>query len=130
MTAVSLQCKLKSHHPEWSNVLLLTPTSHPFLSHTINPRQVFNTTFIRWTTHQPKGLSAQDITMAGICDQLAQDFGEVEQQQPQQSPQQSGQQTQQGEGGTAAAACGLSGLADRAVSSAGEGCCVPKKKSG
>jgi hypothetical protein len=22
MTAVSLQCKLKNHHPEWSNVLL------------------------------------------------------------------------------------------------------------
>ena len=78
------------------------------------------------------------MTLAGICDGLAQDFGEVvapavavgEQQQQQQQQQQETerQETRQGSGGTAAAACGLSGLADRAVSSAGEGCCVPKTK--
>ena len=27
MTAVSLQCKLKSHHPEWSNVCITPPLS-------------------------------------------------------------------------------------------------------
>ncbi|EAQ88126.1 hypothetical protein CHGG_04745 [Chaetomium globosum CBS 148.51] len=98
MTAVSLQCKLKNHHPEWSNV--------------------FNTTFIRWTTHHPKGLSEKDIELAAICDKLATDFGElaVEGLQGQQQEQ---QQQQQGE------ACGLPGLANRAVGSAGD-CCVPK----
>ncbi|KAK4146855.1 transcriptional coactivator/pterin dehydratase [Dichotomopilus funicola] len=122
MTAVSLQCKLKNHHPEWSNV--------------------FNTTFIRWTTHSPPGLSAKDIDLAIICDKLAADFGEVvpasatsasgpvspsavsspasgEQGQGQQS--QSAQQQQQGGGET----CGLAGLADRVVGAAGD-CCVPK----
>ncbi|KAH6631755.1 pterin 4 alpha carbinolamine dehydratase-domain-containing protein [Chaetomium tenue] len=101
MTAVSLQCKLKNHHPEWSNV--------------------FNTTFIRWTTHHPKGLSEKDIELAAICDKLATDFGElaIEGLQGQQQEQQQQQQQQQGE------ACGLSGLANRAVGSAGD-CCVPK----
>ncbi|KAK4126246.1 transcriptional coactivator/pterin dehydratase [Parathielavia appendiculata] len=112
MTAVSLQCKIKNHHPEWSNV--------------------FNTTFIRWTTHHPKGLSAKDIELAAQCDQLAQDFGEVaeqEQQSTQPSPSQPTgrgpqQQQQQQTGGTAT--CGLAGLAARAVGSAGD-CCVPRK---
>ncbi|KAI1335434.1 transcriptional coactivator/pterin dehydratase [Xylariaceae sp. FL0016] len=57
MTAVALQCKLKNHHPEWSNV--------------------YNTTHIRWTTHNPQGLSALDVELARICDGLARDFGEV-----------------------------------------------------
>lgn len=71
--------------------------------------QVFNTTFIRWTTHHPKGLSEKDIELATICDKLATDFGEVAVETHQ----------QQGE------ACGLSGLANRAAGSAGD-CCVPK----
>ncbi|KAK1778620.1 pterin 4 alpha carbinolamine dehydratase-domain-containing protein [Copromyces sp. CBS 386.78] len=83
MTAVSLQCKLKNHHPEWSNV--------------------FNTTFIRWTTHVPKGLSSKDIELAAICDSLAKDFGETE-------PTES---------------CAMPNLADRAVASSGD-CCTPK----
>ncbi|KAH0532124.1 hypothetical protein TsFJ059_000857 [Trichoderma semiorbis] len=58
MTAVSLQCKIWNHHPEWSNV--------------------YNTTFIRWTTHVPKGLSDKDIGLATVCDSLAKDFGELE----------------------------------------------------
>ncbi|KAL2023078.1 hypothetical protein VTK56DRAFT_3988 [Thermocarpiscus australiensis] len=100
MTAVSLQCKLKNHHPEWSNV--------------------YNTTFIRWTTHLPRGLSAKDVELAGICDSLAKDFGEVEEQQQQtKEPQQQEQQT----------TCALSGLADRAVGSAGD-CCGPENLSG
>ncbi|KAL2755178.1 hypothetical protein ACRALDRAFT_1071727 [Sodiomyces alcalophilus JCM 7366] len=57
MTAVSLQCKIRNHHPEWSNV--------------------YNTTFIRWTTHNPKGLSDKDVHLASICDALARDFGEL-----------------------------------------------------
>ncbi|KAK4155781.1 pterin 4 alpha carbinolamine dehydratase-domain-containing protein [Chaetomidium leptoderma] len=111
MTAVSLQCKLKSHHPEWSNV--------------------FNTTFIRWTTHHPKGLSALDVELAAICDGLARDFGEVvaveKPQEQQQQQQQQAQQTQPPQEGQASGGGGLSGLANRAVGSAGD-CCVPKKK--
>ncbi|KAI1394102.1 transcriptional coactivator/pterin dehydratase [Hypoxylon trugodes] len=88
MTAVSLQCKLKNHHPEWSNV--------------------YNTTYIRWTTHNPKGLSAKDVELAAICDGLARDFGEIIEEP------------------AGADACGLKQVADRAVSSAGD-CCTPKK---
>ncbi|KAK3323933.1 pterin 4 alpha carbinolamine dehydratase-domain-containing protein [Cercophora scortea] len=86
MTAVSLQCKIQNHHPEWSNV--------------------FNTTFIRWTTHSPKGLSSKDIDLAAICDSLARDFGEIDQQD---------------------LTCQLPSLADKAVTSSGD-CCVPKTK--
>ncbi|GAB1318881.1 hypothetical protein MFIFM68171_09091 [Madurella fahalii] len=96
MTAVSLQCKLKNHHPEWSNV--------------------FNATFIRWTTHHPKGLSSKDVELASICDELAKDFGEVVEEQ-----QQSQQEQQQDQ------ACQLSSLADRATGAARD-CCVPRKK--
>lgn len=39
---------------------------------------MYNTTFIRWTTHNPRGLSAKDVEMAGICDGAAKDFVEVE----------------------------------------------------
>ncbi|KAI0132293.1 pterin 4 alpha carbinolamine dehydratase [Xylariales sp. AK1849] len=89
MTAVALQCKLKSHHPEWSNV--------------------YNTTFIRWTTHNPEGLSAQDVELATICDSLARDFGEVI------------------EAGGDSSNCGLGRrLADTVSINAGD-CCTPKK---
>ncbi|KAG6007536.1 hypothetical protein E4U21_005837 [Claviceps maximensis] len=84
MTAVSLQCKLKNHHPEWSNV--------------------YNTTFIRWTTHSPKGLSITDVKLAALCDSLAKDFGEMD-------PE--------------SASCEMKTLADRAVSTSGD-CCAPK----
>jgi len=48
MNAVAQECKKQRHHPEWSNV--------------------YNMTFIRWTTHHPQGLSAKDILMARFCD--------------------------------------------------------------
>ncbi|EFY87560.1 hypothetical protein J3458_002138 [Metarhizium acridum] len=86
MTAVSLQCKLKNHHPEWSNV--------------------YNTTFIRWTTHNPLGLSEKDVRLAGICDALAKDFGEL-------VPE--------------PASCEVKGLADKASSASGD-CCMPRKE--
>ncbi|KAI4865802.1 transcriptional coactivator/pterin dehydratase [Hypoxylon rubiginosum] len=88
MTAVSLQCKLKNHHPEWSNV--------------------YNTTYIRWTTHNPKGLSAKDVELAAICDNLAKGFGEIAE--------------EAGSGDSGA----LKQVADRAVANAGD-CCTPKK---
>ncbi|KAI0185380.1 pterin-4-alpha-carbinolamine dehydratase family protein [Xylaria flabelliformis] len=91
MTAVSLQCKLKNHHPEWSNV--------------------YNTTYIRWTTHNPEGLSAKDVELAALCDALARDFGEV---------------VVDNDDENAARSCSLRQVADRVVSDAGD-CCAPKK---
>ncbi|KAL8371938.1 hypothetical protein RB595_001646 [Gaeumannomyces hyphopodioides] len=91
MTAVSLQCKIRNHHPEWSNV--------------------YNTTFIRWTTHNPKGLSALDAELAAKCDDLAREFGEQQQEEP--SPK-------------SAASCNLQDLASAAATSSGN-CCGPKK---
>ncbi|EFQ27675.1 pterin 4 alpha carbinolamine dehydratase [Colletotrichum graminicola M1.001] len=96
MTAVSLQCKIHNHHPEWSNV--------------------YNTTFIRWTTHNPKGLSGKDLKLAMICDALARDFGEVE------VPPAAGVEGD----GEATISCGIRGLADKAAGTAGD-CCTPKK---
>ncbi|TLD31263.1 hypothetical protein PspLS_02773 [Pyricularia sp. CBS 133598] len=88
MTAVSLQCKIKNHHPEWSNV--------------------YNTIFIRWTTHSPKGLSAKDVDLAAVCDSLANDFGEVKQ-----SPDEEN------------AMCKMRDLTSTVTANAGD-CCVPK----
>lgn len=73
------------------------------LTHSIT--QVYNTTFIRWTTHSPKGLSDKDIDLATICDSIAKDFGELEPEP---------------------ASCVMPSLADKVVESGGD-CCVPKK---
>ncbi|KKY33596.1 putative pterin 4 alpha carbinolamine dehydratase [Diaporthe ampelina] len=99
MTAVSLQCKIKNHHPEWSNV--------------------YNTTFIRWTTHSPPGLSAKDTELAAICDGYAQSFGEVKEEAV---PAAASLSSPDGQ------SCQLKGLADHVASTSG-GCCVPKKSS-
>ncbi|KAI5463241.1 pterin 4 alpha carbinolamine dehydratase-domain-containing protein [Mariannaea sp. PMI_226] len=90
MTSVSLQCKIQNHHPEWSNV--------------------YNTTFIRWTTHNPAGLSDKDITMAAKCDALAAELGELAP-EPEVDVQ----------------SCTIRGLADQAAATAGD-CCTPSKK--
>lgn len=57
MNAVAAHCKQHRHHPEWSNV--------------------YNKTHIRWTTHRPEGLSSKDVTMARLCDEAGETFGEV-----------------------------------------------------
>lgn len=72
------------------------------------PRQVYNTTFIHWTTHSPPGLSAKDTSLAALCDELARDFGEI----------------REDAGGEAS--CQLKSLADQAASASGD-CCTPKK---
>ena len=70
--------------------------------------QVYNTTFIRWTTHSPPGLSGKDTELAAICDELARSFGEV--------------QEDEAPGGQS---CQLQSLAGQAASAAGD-CCTPK----
>ena len=68
--------------------------------------KVYNTTFIRWTTHSPPGLSEKDVLMARFCDEKAAECGEV---------------VQEGE----SSGVGKE-LADR-VAAEGKNCCVPKK---
>ncbi|POS85640.1 hypothetical protein EPUL_003398 [Erysiphe pulchra] len=59
MNIVASESVLKKHHPEWSNL------------------QIYNTVFIRWTTHSPAGLSEKDVMNARFCDQHAKVFGEI-----------------------------------------------------
>ncbi|EME88587.1 uncharacterized protein MYCFIDRAFT_123664, partial [Pseudocercospora fijiensis CIRAD86] len=51
MNDVAAECKKVKHHPEWSNV--------------------YNKAHIRWTTHDPEGLSSKDTSMAKFCDDAA-----------------------------------------------------------
>ncbi|KAH7386220.1 pterin 4 alpha carbinolamine dehydratase [Cadophora sp. MPI-SDFR-AT-0126] len=89
MNHVAAECAVQKHHPEWSNV--------------------YNTTFIRWTTHSPPGLSGKDVVMARFCDEKAGECGEIVVEDD-------------GKGGVGKE------LVDRVVSEGGD-CCVPKKKS-
>lgn len=120
MTAVSLQCKIKNHHPEWSNVR--NGRARPRLNHhheLTGSVQVYNTTFIRWTTHSPPGLSAKDTELAAICDGYAQSFGEVKEEA---APAAGSSSSPDGQ------SCQLKGLADHVASTSGD-CCTPPKKS-
>lgn len=99
--------------------------SHLAAASRLKQKQVYNTTYIRWTTHEPKGLSEKDVELAAICDALAKDFGE----QP--LPASSSNTT--AAAGTASeqdpVSCQIRGLADRVASGAGVDCCVPSKSS-
>jgi 4a-hydroxytetrahydrobiopterin dehydratase len=92
MERVAGECKTAKHHPEWANV--------------------YNTVFVRWTTHKPKGLSEKDIAMAMFCDEHAAELGEV-------VPEDRGEEAAMGEG--------VEGLVEGIGKIAGD-CCVPKKK--
>jgi 4a-hydroxytetrahydrobiopterin dehydratase len=105
MNIVAAECAVKKHHPEWSNVsgriVFASCAGTDELS------KVYNTTFIRWTTHSPPGLSEKDVLMARFCDEKAAECGEVVQE------------------GESSGGVGKE-LADR-VASEGKDCCVPKK---
>lgn len=89
-----------------------------------NSTQVYNTTFVRWTTHHPAGLSMLDCEMATFCDQAAAMLGEVVSDGPQQSNKTKATTTEE----TKPENAGMCGLTDRAVKAGGD-CCVPKSKS-
>jgi 4a-hydroxytetrahydrobiopterin dehydratase len=91
MDRVAQECKIAKHHPEWANT--------------------YNTVFMRWTTHSPKGLSEKDVTMALFCDQYAAELGEV---------------IVEGEE-SGGAREDMVGMVDDLAVKAGD-CCVPKKK--
>lgn len=93
MQATATACARAKHHPEWSNV--------------------YNTVFVRWTTHSPRGLSDKDLAMARACDEAAAQEGEIVAEAVE----------GQDEGDAVAR-----GLADTVASTAGD-CCVPKGKA-
>ena len=70
---------------------------------------MYNTTFVRWTTHNPKGLSAKDVDMAALCDSIARDFGEIE------------------DAVESNVVCEIQGLTNKATSASGD-CCTPKSQ--
>ena len=55
MILVADECKVKKHHPSWSNL--------------------YNQVTVEWTTHKPEGLSIKDVEMAEFCNQIADDIG-------------------------------------------------------
>ncbi|KAL7274730.1 hypothetical protein RUND412_002355 [Rhizina undulata] len=57
INTIADECKVRRHHPEWANV--------------------YNKVTIRWTTHNPRGLSDKDLDMAKFCDEKAKELGEV-----------------------------------------------------
>lgn len=57
MNHIAAECKVQKHHPEWTNI--------------------YNKTHIRWTTHNPAGLSSKDTYMARFCDKAGEQFSEL-----------------------------------------------------
>lgn len=57
MNRIAAECKSQRHHPEWTNI--------------------YNKTQIRWTTHNPSGLSEKDVAMARFCDERGRKLGEI-----------------------------------------------------
>jgi 4a-hydroxytetrahydrobiopterin dehydratase len=55
MSVVADECKLKKHHPSWSNL--------------------YNKVTVEWTTHRPEGFSIKDVEMAEFCDRTANEIG-------------------------------------------------------
>jgi 4a-hydroxytetrahydrobiopterin dehydratase len=55
MSLVADECKVKKHHPSWSNL--------------------YNEVTVEWTTHKPEGLSIKDVEMAEFCDRKAAEIG-------------------------------------------------------
>ncbi|EOA82696.1 uncharacterized protein SETTUDRAFT_95674 [Exserohilum turcica Et28A] len=55
MSLVADECKVKNHHPSWSNL--------------------YNRVTVEWTTHRPDGLSIKDVQMAEFCNQKASEIG-------------------------------------------------------
>jgi 4a-hydroxytetrahydrobiopterin dehydratase len=90
MQSTTDEIKKVRHHPEWSNT--------------------YNTVFVRWTTHSPKGLSHLDIHLAEATDRAAEAFQEIKE-----------------DGADSAGEQKLVGLVDDIEKSAGD-CCVSKKK--
>lgn len=74
-TFLSTSTQLNSH----SLPSVPSPPSPPPLPPPTNLLpQIYNTLFIRWTTHNPSGLSSKDILMTQFTDSTASALGELE----------------------------------------------------
>ncbi|KAM0484373.1 hypothetical protein ACHAPX_001796 [Trichoderma viride] len=73
-----LEPLLASHGGKWMLTSDGDALERSFKFKNFTKTWVYNTTFIRWTTHVPKGLSDKDIGLAALCDALAKDFGELD----------------------------------------------------
>ncbi|KAM0254990.1 hypothetical protein ACHAQJ_006218 [Trichoderma viride] len=102
-TPAKLEPLLASHGGRWTLTSDGEALERSFKFKNFAKTWVYNTTFIRWTTHVPKGLSDKDIGLATLCDSLAKDFGELEPEP---------------------ASCDLKSLADEVVKDGN--CCVKK----
>ncbi|KZF21254.1 transcriptional coactivator/pterin dehydratase [Xylona heveae TC161] len=112
MNLVAAQCKKARHHPEWSNV--------------------YNTTYIRWTTHSSDSLSGADLAMARFCDERAAELGEIEIEIALGLPAAGSASTStSGSGSTAAGPNAQAQSTEQSlvdtVAAVGAGCCVPGK---
>lgn len=112
--AIELSSNLATYHA-FPNQSQRTQKSIPPVSHhrkearlTPKNHQVYNTTFIRWTTHSPPGLSEKDVLMSRFCDEQAKIHGEEEQVE----------------------SCDLGKELADTVALKGGDCCVPKKEKG
>ncbi|KIL92490.1 hypothetical protein FAVG1_03668 [Fusarium avenaceum] len=111
----ALNALLTSKGGRWTLAKDGTALERQFKFKTFAKTWVYNTTFIRWTTHNPAGLSDKDITMAAQCDVLAKHLGELA---PESEPTAAAETEDQ--------SCAIRGLAGRAAGAAGD-CCTPKK---
>lgn len=50
MTHIAMECEVRNHHPEWSNV--------------------YNQLHIRFSTHDAGGITKADFELAGLADQI------------------------------------------------------------
>ncbi|KAK9364965.1 transcriptional coactivator/pterin dehydratase [Lipomyces kononenkoae] len=75
MNSVAEQCNAERHHPEWTNVRLISFTGPKKTS--ADFREIYNQVTITWTTHQPKGITIKDLRMAKFCDEQATVHGEI-----------------------------------------------------
>ncbi|RYP35614.1 hypothetical protein DL767_003726 [Monosporascus sp. MG133] len=105
--------KFKTFAKTWDFMTAVSLHYNPYVTaqsmRKLTSIQVYNTTYIRWTTHKPQGMSAKDVELAAVCDGLARDFGEIV--------------DEEGGGGATGE---MRRLADRGAASAGD-CCGAKK---
>ncbi|KAK6580658.1 hypothetical protein PZA11_006894 [Diplocarpon coronariae] len=69
---------LQAHGGRWTLLASGKGVQRRFKFKTFKKTWLYNTTFIRWTTHSPPGLSEKDVLMARFCDEKAAECGELE----------------------------------------------------
>lgn len=76
-------CVLRLFFPLLRNIFgkkqyIYSPGEHGTDPPVMGFKQVYNKVVIRWTTHNPLGLSQKDIEMAKFCDERGAELGDVD----------------------------------------------------